>query len=114
MNEIGPVTTGEELRRAFGCFPSGVTAVCAPVDGAPIGMAASSFTSVSLTPQLVPVCIQHSSTTWPLLRGRPRLGLSVLAEGNDAACLRLAGRDGDPATPPLVFHNSRLHRLSAA
>ena len=95
MIQIGPVTTGEELRRAFGCFPSGVTAVCALVDGAPVGMAASSFTSVSLTPPLVSVCIQHSSTTWPLLRACPRVGLSVLAEGQDAACLRLAGHDGD-------------------
>jgi hypothetical protein len=34
MVQIGPVTTGEELRRAFGCFPSGVTAFCALVDGA--------------------------------------------------------------------------------
>ncbi len=36
MNENGSVTTGEELRRAFGCFPSGVTAVCALV-AAPVG-----------------------------------------------------------------------------
>jgi hypothetical protein len=34
MVQIGPVKTGEELRRAFGGCPSGVTAVCALVDGA--------------------------------------------------------------------------------
>ena len=34
-----------ELRRVFGCFPSGVIAVCATIDGEPVGMAASSFTS---------------------------------------------------------------------
>jgi flavin reductase (DIM6/NTAB) family NADH-FMN oxidoreductase RutF len=78
------------LRRAFGCFPSGVTAVCAIVDGAPIGMAASSFTSVSIEPALVSVCFQSSSITWRTLRERPRLGISVLAQGQDNICMSLA------------------------
>lgn len=92
MVEIGPVTTGDQLRRAFGCFPSGIT-VCALVDGTPVGMAASSFTSVSLAPPLVSVCIQHTSTTWPVLRNRPRLGLSVLAEATTMrACVWQASR----------------------
>ena len=38
MVQIGPVKTGEELRRSFGGCPSGVTAVCAPVDGAHKGL----------------------------------------------------------------------------
>lgn len=78
------------LRQAFGCFPSGVTAVCALADDAPIGMAASSFTSVSLEPPLVSVCFQASSTTWERLRERPRLGISVLAQGQDEICMSLA------------------------
>lgn len=78
------------LRRAFGCFPSGVTAVCAIVDDAPVGMAASSFTSVSVSPPLVSVCFQASSFTWQRLRDRPRLGISVLAQGQDEVCMSLA------------------------
>jgi flavin reductase (DIM6/NTAB) family NADH-FMN oxidoreductase RutF len=95
MDGIVPVTTGEQLREAFGCVPSGVTAVCAAVEGVPVGLAASSFTSVSVTPPLVSVCIQHSSTTWPILRQRPQLGLSVLGEGQDSVCTRLASKTGD-------------------
>src|SRR5258706_352547 len=53
-----------ELRRAFGCFPSGVVGLCALVNAVPVGMAASSFTSVSLDPALVSVCVASSSTTW--------------------------------------------------
>ncbi|MFI2669257.1 flavin reductase family protein [Streptomyces albidoflavus] len=79
------------LRRAFACFPSGVTAVCGLVGGEPVGMAVSSFTSVSVTPPLLSACIQDSSSTWPQLRDRLRLGLSVLAEDQAAACRRLAG-----------------------
>jgi len=92
---VEPVTAAEQLRRAFGCFPSGVTAVCAWSEGEPVGLAASSFTSVSMEPPLVSLCIQHTSTTWPKLRDRPRLGLSVLAEGQDEICSRLASRTGD-------------------
>lgn len=85
-----------DLRRAFGCFPSGVTAVCGLADDAsPVGMAASSFTSVSINPPLVSVCVQNTSTTWPRLRGLQRLGVSVLAEGQDDACHRLSMKRGD-------------------
>lgn len=79
------------LRRAFGAFPSGVVAVAAEVDGGPAGLAASSFTSVSLRPALLSVCVATTSSTWPVLRRSPTLGLSVLADHHDEACRRLAG-----------------------
>jgi flavin reductase (DIM6/NTAB) family NADH-FMN oxidoreductase RutF len=84
-----------ELRRAFGCFPSGVTAVCAVSDGVPVGMAVSSFTAVSIAPPLVAVCVQLGSTTWPRLRTSTRLGISVLAEDQHLACRSLAMKQGD-------------------
>lgn len=93
--ELRHCTADGELRNTFGCFPSGVTAVCALVDGEPVGMAASSFTSVSVEPPLVSVCIQNSSTTWPKLRSAPRLGLSVLSEEHSAACQSLSRKVGD-------------------
>ena len=79
------------LRRAFGAFPSGVVAVAAEVDGVPVGMVASSFTSVSLEPALVSFSIANTSSTWPLLRRSARLGLSVLADHHDHVCRQLAG-----------------------
>lgn len=86
---------GADLRRAFGCFPSGVTAVCAVIDGIPVGMAASSFTPVSIDPPLVSICVQNCSATWPKLRGLERLGLSVLAEDHDGICISLSRKTGD-------------------
>jgi flavin reductase (DIM6/NTAB) family NADH-FMN oxidoreductase RutF len=79
------------LRRAFSAFPSGVVAVAAEVDGSSIGMAASSFTSVSLEPALLSFCIARESSTWPVLRRAPRLGVSVLADHHDLICRQLAG-----------------------
>jgi flavin reductase (DIM6/NTAB) family NADH-FMN oxidoreductase RutF len=84
-----------ELRRVFGAFPTGVTAIAAFAGGVPLGIAASSFTSVSLDPPIVSVCIGHRSTTWPRLRQAPRLGISILGAHQEDACRRLAARDPD-------------------
>jgi len=83
------------LRRVFGAFPTGVTAIAALVDGSPVGLAASSFTSVSLDPPLVSVCLAHASSTWPQLRGVRHLGVSVLAEHQEQACRQLSTRGAD-------------------
>jgi flavin reductase (DIM6/NTAB) family NADH-FMN oxidoreductase RutF len=83
------------LREAFGSFPSGVTAVCGMVAGRPLGMAVSSFTSVSLDPPMVSVCLQRSSQTWARLRSLPWLGLSVLGEDQGSLCRALAGPELD-------------------
>lgn len=83
------------LRDAFACFPSGVTAVCAVVDGQPVGLAASSFTTVSLDPPMVSVCAQNTSSTWPHLRTAIRLGISVLGEHQQELCQQLASKATD-------------------
>jgi flavin reductase (DIM6/NTAB) family NADH-FMN oxidoreductase RutF len=94
--ELHDRTDAGELRRVYGCFPSGIAAVCA-LDGTrvPTGMAVSSFTSVSLEPPLVSVCVQNSSTTWPVLQQAARLGVSVLAEGQEGAARALAAKGID-------------------
>jgi flavin reductase (DIM6/NTAB) family NADH-FMN oxidoreductase RutF len=79
------------LRDAFGAFPTGVVAVAAQVDGRIVGLAASSFTSVSLEPPLVSFSVAKNSTTWPDLRRAEHLGVTVLAEDHGALCRQLAG-----------------------
>jgi flavin reductase (DIM6/NTAB) family NADH-FMN oxidoreductase RutF len=83
------------LRRVFGAYPTGVTALAALVDGVPVGMAANSFTSVSLDPPLVSVCVSTTSQTWPLLRQATRLGVSVLSHEQEEASRSLATRGAD-------------------
>ena len=68
-----------------------MVAVAALVDGARVGLAASSFTSVSLSPALVSFSVANTSSTWPVLRGADHLGLSVLASHQDRVCRQLAG-----------------------
>ncbi|GAB2980573.1 flavin reductase family protein [Nocardioides montaniterrae] len=79
------------LREAFGVFPTGVVAVAAEVDGQLIGLAASSFTSVSLDPPLVSINLASASKTWPDLRRAEHLGLTVLADHHGPLCRQLAG-----------------------
>jgi flavin reductase (DIM6/NTAB) family NADH-FMN oxidoreductase RutF len=83
------------FRRVLSSFPTGVTALAACMGESPLGLAASSFTSVSLDPPIVSVCVGRSSTTWPRLRTAARLGVSVLAEHQEEACRRLAAPGAD-------------------
>ncbi|MBS2532819.1 flavin reductase [Catenulispora sp. NF23] len=81
----------DALREVFGAFPSGVVALIAFVADEPVGLAASSFTSVSLDPPLVSVSIANGSKTWPELRAATYLGITVLAEQHRAFARQLAG-----------------------
>jgi flavin reductase (DIM6/NTAB) family NADH-FMN oxidoreductase RutF len=92
---IGTTLNQAVLRRTFGCFPSGVTAVCGSVGGRPIGLAVSSFTSVSLEPPLSSICIANTSKTWPSLRCAGLIGVSVLNEMQGAICRQLSGNGED-------------------
>ncbi|MFI8595467.1 flavin reductase family protein [Microbacterium sp. NPDC078428] len=84
------------VRGAFGRFPSGVAAICAVVDGSPVGMVASSFSvGVSYSPAMVMFSVQNASTTWPVLEGAGRLGVSILGGDHADACLQLASRSRD-------------------
>ena len=83
------------LREAFSHFPSGVVAIAAEVDGAPLGMAASTFVPVSLDPPLVSFCVQNTSQTWPRLAALRVVGISVLGEEHDEAVRTLAAKTGD-------------------
>lgn len=86
---------GKQLRSAYGAFPSGVVAVCAQVDGEPVGMAVSAFVPVSLDPPLVGICIQNTSNTWPRLREAGVVGVSVLRRTQGPAARQLASKGVD-------------------
>jgi flavin reductase (DIM6/NTAB) family NADH-FMN oxidoreductase RutF len=85
---LGPL----QLRQVFSTFPTGVTAIAAVVDGKPTGIAVSSFTSVSLDPPMVLVCISRTSTTWPTLARATMFGISVLSADQEQACRQLSER----------------------
>jgi flavin-dependent trigonelline monooxygenase, reductase component len=69
------------LRDAFGAFLTGVTVVTTfNEDGAPIGFTANSFTSVSLDPPLLLVCLAKTSRNYAVLTSASGFGINILAE----------------------------------
>lgn len=69
------------LRTAFGTFMTGVTVVTARTkSGAPLGFTANSFTSVSLDPPLVLVCLANTSQNYGSLVNAAGFAVNVLAE----------------------------------
>ncbi|MDR6759113.1 flavin reductase (DIM6/NTAB) family NADH-FMN oxidoreductase RutF [Mycoplana sp. BE70] len=70
-----------ELRRAFGTFVTGVTIVTTrDEDGNPRGMTANSFTSVSLDPPLLLVCIGKSASSFPVFVATDSFAVNLLHE----------------------------------
>ena len=73
--------TSLNFRRALSQFATGVTVVtveCAP--RRVHGMTANSFTSVSLEPPLISVCVDERAHLLPLVKDRRLFGINVLKE----------------------------------
>ncbi|KTE44923.1 MULTISPECIES: alpha/beta fold hydrolase [unclassified Sphingopyxis] len=84
------------FRDALGCFATGVTVVTAICpDGTPVGLTANSFTSVSLDPPLLLVCIANNAGSAPYLRDAERFAVNVLQIGQQPTSNRFAGKGED-------------------
>ena len=68
----------------MGCFSTGVTILTLDLDGAVHGMTANAFTSVSLDPLLVLVCVDRQASTHSHLHTKKRFGINVLCENQRA------------------------------
>ncbi|MFC5950453.1 flavin reductase family protein [Pseudonocardia lutea] len=92
-HELNPA----DFRAVLGHFATGVVAITAvdPATGRPTGLAANSFTSVSLDPPLVAFCVAHTSSTWPLLKAAGTFVVNVLAAEQEHVCRQLAVKGGD-------------------
>jgi len=90
------------LRDALGCFATGVTVVtCLDAGGSPAGLTVNSFTSVSLDPPLLLVCIAKYAASAKPLSEAPHFAINVLQTGQQPASIRFSTRDEDRfgATP---------------
>ena len=77
---MAPTTpTSSEFRLALGQFATGVTVVTAERSpGRVHGMTANSFTSVSLDPPLILICVSHGAQLLPMLNRQKRFGVNIL------------------------------------
>lgn len=96
---VGEYRTGHDprtLRDALGCFATGVTVVtCLTEAGMPTGLTVNSFTSVSLDPPLLLVCLAKPAASAAALIAAPCFAVNVLQTGQQPASIRFATRDED-------------------
>lgn len=84
-----------EFRQVMGHWLTGVTVITAGDGGEPIGMAANSFTSVSLDPPLVLFCAGKSSSTWPRIEASGAFAVNLLAGDQEEVSRLMATKDAD-------------------
>lgn len=72
--------SNEAFRNAMAQFASGVTVVTARSATGPVGLTASSFTSVSATPPLILVCLARAAMAQRVVVAAEVFAVSVLAE----------------------------------
>ena len=89
---VGP----DLFRTVLGRFASSVTVLSArDKRGGDHGMTVSAFSSVSLDPPLVLVCIDKTASIYPTLFEVEHVGISVLAEHQEECSRRFADKDAD-------------------
>jgi flavin reductase (DIM6/NTAB) family NADH-FMN oxidoreductase RutF len=94
--EFRPGSDARTLRDAFGGFATGVTIITATAsDGTPIGLTANSFTSLSLDPPLLLVCIANNANSASVLKSASHFAVNVLHIDQLATSNRFAGKGED-------------------
>lgn len=94
MSDAPAAIDGNHFRHVLGHFLTGVTVITAidPDSGEPVGMAASSFTSLSMDPPLVLFCAGNTSGTWARIQAAGRFAVNMLAEDGEVLSRQMSGR----------------------
>lgn len=92
-----PAIDGADYRHVMGHFLTGVTVITAidPESGLPVGLAASSFTSVSMDPPLVLFCAGKSSSSWAKIQAAGSYCVNILGADDEALCRTFASKSND-------------------
>ena len=91
-----PDFTPADFRQALGMFATGVTIVTArSADGAPVGLTANSFNSVSLQPPLVAWSLSRHAGSLAAFSAGSHYAIHILGAGQRALAERFAGPAAD-------------------
>jgi flavin reductase (DIM6/NTAB) family NADH-FMN oxidoreductase RutF len=84
----------DSFRSVLGRFASGITVITSvDAEGRDVGMTANAFSSVSLKPPLVQVCVDQAASMFDALFNAERFGVNVLAAEQEALSRRFASVD---------------------
>jgi flavin reductase (DIM6/NTAB) family NADH-FMN oxidoreductase RutF len=76
-------------------FPTGVTVVTTCIDDQPYGLAVNAFSSISLSPPLVLVCVAETSATHAHLFQGDHIAVNILAHDQQDVAAVFARSGGD-------------------
>lgn len=93
VNVASQPATTLDLRQAMRCLAAGVCLVGVEEGGVRHGLVVNSFTSVSLAPPTVLICVNRSASTHETIRRRGGFCVSILGETDR----HIADRFADPA-----------------
>jgi len=95
MSEVDP----NDFKAALSSWAAGVTVVTTRHDGLVYGITVSSFSSLSVDPLLILVCIANSNHLAPMIQDSKVFAVSILAEGQEHVSnyFSMHGRDPSPA-----------------
>ena len=105
------------FRDAMARFASGVTIVTAQDSGgAPVGFTASAFSSLSLNPPMLLVCLQKDADCYAAFMEAEHFAVSILAHGQDEIARRFATKAIDKwrDTPSVPGEKTRLPLIEGA
>jgi flavin reductase (DIM6/NTAB) family NADH-FMN oxidoreductase RutF len=96
VSDVGQTQDLEHrVREVHRCFPSGVAVVTTSVRGEPYGLAVNAFSSVSLEPPLVLVCVKTTAQTHDHVYQGENIGINFLAHDQVPVAQVFATSGGD-------------------
>ena len=96
LRAVAPSFSTAQFRATLGMFATGVTIVTARgADGAPVGLTANSFNTVSLQPPLVLWSLARSAGSMPAFQRGSHYVINILAADQHALAERFAGKSRD-------------------
>ena len=108
------------FRSVLGRFASSVTVLSArDAAGRDHGMTVSAFSSVSLDPPLVLVCIDRTASIFPTLQEIEWIGISILADHQESCSRRFAEKvpdawlDGPPVVTGFASGRPKVEEIVA-
>ncbi len=97
-----------EFRRVLGHWPSGVAIVTTRTpDGRACGLTANSFTSLSLNPLLILVCIEKEADTHDCVRHAQTFAVNILDADSERLARRFSAWEIDRKFDGLAFHEEQ-------
>ncbi|MFG2074842.1 NADH-FMN oxidoreductase RutF, flavin reductase (DIM6/NTAB) family [Nonomuraea maritima] len=98
----------DQFRHALAVHASGVVVITAQSGGIPVGLTATSFSSVSLEPPLVSFYVDRSSTTWPRLGAADHFAVNILTSDQAGLAARFARKGVDRFAAPTSWRPGPL------